>query len=151
MWNDFKTFVMKGNVVDLAVGVIIGGAFGGIVKSLVDDVIMPPVGLLMGGADFSNLFLVLKAGKEAAVSVAQAKTVGAVTLNYGIFINTTVNFLILAAAIFMMVKVISRLQVKKPAVVPASAIKDCKFCYSPIHLLASRCPHCTSEVPVVAI
>ncbi len=152
MLAEFKAFALKGNVVDLAVGVIIGGAFGGIVKSLVDDVIMPPIGLVLGQVDFSNLFLVLKPGKAAAVTLAQAKAAGAVTLNYGQFINSGVNFLIVAWAVFFLVRALTRLQMKDalaPVVAPPAPTKDCKFCLSKINPAASRCPNCTSEVPVV--
>ena len=126
MWNDFKAFIMRGNVVDLAVGVIIGAAFGAIVKSLVDDVIMPPIGLATGGIDFSNKFAVLKEGAKAAgpyASLADAKAAGAVTVNYGLFINNIVTFLIIAACVFMIVRAINKLYPPTPAV-PAGPTKD---------------------------
>jgi large conductance mechanosensitive channel len=147
--KEFKEFAMKGNVIDLAVGVVIGGAFGSIVKSLVDDVIMPPIGLLIGNVDFSNLFFVLKEGsKQAApyVSVAAAKQAGAVTLNIGLFINAMVSFTIVAFAIFMLVKAINRLKREEPAAAPAPATKECPFCASSIPEKASRCPQCTSQL-----
>ncbi|HYD53251.1 MAG TPA: large-conductance mechanosensitive channel protein MscL [Gemmatimonadaceae bacterium] len=147
MWNDFKAFVMRGNVMDLAVGVIIGAAFGGVVKSLVDDVIMPPIGLATGGVDFSNLFVVLKDGAKAAgpyTTVAAAKEAGAVTLNYGAFVNTLITFLIVALAIFMIVKLVNRLY-RQPAP-PTPDTKPCPYCTMSVSLSASRCPHCTSQL-----
>jgi large conductance mechanosensitive channel len=150
MFKDFKEFVMRGNVVDMAVGIVIGVAFGAVVKSLVNDVIMPPIGLLLGNVDFSNLFITLKAGKVAGpyLTPASAKSAGAVTLNYGMFINTIVSFVILAFAVFILVRAINRLrqEMEKP---PAPAIPDtrpCPYCLSEIPLKASRCPHCTSEL-----
>jgi large conductance mechanosensitive channel len=145
MFKEFKEFAMKGNVVDMAVGIIIGAAFGLIVKSLVDDVIMPPIGVLLGGVDFSSLFWVLKAGKFPGPfpTVAAAKQAGAVTLNIGLFINTIINFLIVAAAIFMVVRTMNRLKKEEPA---APDKKECPFCFSAIPLPATRCPHCTSEL-----
>ncbi|AXT45641.1 MULTISPECIES: large conductance mechanosensitive channel protein MscL [Chromobacterium] len=148
--KEFKEFAMKGNVIDLAVGVVIGGAFGAIVKSLVDDVIMPPIGLLVGNVDFSNMFFVLKEGSKQLgpyVSVAAAKQAGAVTLNIGLFINAMVSFTIVAFAIFMLVKAINRLKREEPAAAaPAPATKECPFCASNIPEKASRCPQCTSQL-----
>jgi large conductance mechanosensitive channel len=147
MWKDFRAFVMRGNVVDLAVAVVIGGAFGAIVKSLVDDVIMPPIGLLMGRLDFSNLFIVLKDGTKAAppyTTVAQAHDAGAVTLNYGAFINNVIAFLIVAAAVFMIVRVMNRVYAK-PAP-PTANTKPCRECTLSIPLEATRCPNCTAVV-----
>jgi len=123
MLKEFKTFAMRGNVVDMAVGIIIGAAFGGIVKSLVDDVIMPPIGLLLGNVDFSNLFFVLKEGTVAApyASVAVAKAAGAVTLNYGLFVNAIVSFIIVAFAVFLLIRTLNRLQAEEaPAAAPAT-------------------------------
>jgi len=123
MFKEFKTFAMRGNVVDMAVGIIIGAAFGSIVKSLVDDVIMPPIGLLLGNVDFSNLFFVLKEGTVAApyASVAAAKTAGAVTLNYGLFVNSIVSFTIVAFAVFLLIRTLNRLQAEEaPAAAPAT-------------------------------
>ena len=150
MFKEFKEFAMKGNVMDMAVGIIIGAAFGLIVKSFVDDVIMPPIGMLLGNIDFANLFFVLKEGKVAGpyASVAAAKQAGAVTLNYGLFINTLINFLIVAAAIFMMVRSMNKLKKEKPA--PDPTTKECPYCFSSIALQASRCPHCTSELSKAA-
>jgi large conductance mechanosensitive channel len=150
MFKEFKEFAMKGNVMDMAVGIIIGAAFGLIIKSLVDDVIMPPIGVLLGNIDFANLFVVLKEGKVAGpyASVAAAKQAGAITLNFGLFINTIINFLIVAAAIFMMVRTMNKLKKEKPA--PDPTTKECPYCFSTIPLQASRCPHCTSELAKAA-
>lgn len=147
MLKDFRDFAVRGNVVDMAVGIIIGAAFGTIVKSLVDDIIMPPIGLLLGNVDFANLFFVLKEGAAAAAPYASldaAKKAGAVTLNYGMFINTLVSFVIVAFAVFVLIRNINRLRAVEPA--PAPATKDCPYCCSAIPLAASRCPHCTSQL-----
>lgn len=150
MMKEFKEFAVKGNVVDMAVGIIIGAAFGTIVKSLVADVIMPPIGLLLGNVDFSNLFLVLKDGAEGAAvfaTLADAQAAGAVTLNYGMFINTVISFLIVAFAIFILVKNINRLKRKEePAPVVAPTTKECPKCFSTINIKATRCPHCTTDL-----
>jgi large conductance mechanosensitive channel len=145
MLKEFKAFAMRGNVLDLAVGFILGGAFGTIVKSLVDDVIMPPIGLAMGHVDFKNLFVVLKDGKTPApyASLADAQTAGAVTVNYGQFINSIITFLIIAFAVFLLVRAANRLQ---PADVEAPSTKDCQFCRRPIPIGAVRCPECTSQL-----
>ncbi len=147
MLKEFKAFAMRGNVVDMAVGIIIGAAFGAIVKSLVDDVIMPPIGMLMGNVDFSNVYVVLKEGAIAAApyaSLADAKKAGAVTIIYGVFVNSVISFLIVAFAVFMLIRNINRLkQDEAPAPVTT---KDCPFCASSIPLKATRCPHCTSEL-----
>jgi large conductance mechanosensitive channel len=147
MVKDFKAFIMRGNVVDLAVGVIIGAAFGAIVKSLVDDLIMPPVGLATGGLDFSNMFVVLKDGATVAApyaSLADAKAAGAVTLNYGIFISQAVTFVIIAFCVFLIVRAVNRMQ--GPAPVAAVATKACTFCATDIPIPATRCPNCTSQL-----
>ncbi len=145
MLQEFKKFVMRGNVLDMAVGIIIGAAFGKIVSSLVEDVIMPPIGLLLGKVDFSNLFINLSGGDFT--SVAAAKAAGAATLNYGIFLNTVLNFLIVGAAVFILVKAVSRLQ-EKPAPAPAvPTTKECPYCFSVVPIKAVRCPHCTSDLP----
>jgi large conductance mechanosensitive channel len=146
MFKDFKEFAMRGNVVDMAVGIIIGAAFGTVVKSLVADVIMPPIGLLLGNVDFSNLFITLKAGKVAGpyASLAAARAVGAVTLNYGAFINTIISFLIVAYAVFLLVRAINRMH-RAPEALPPTT-KECPHCLSVIPIGATRCPHCTSEL-----
>jgi len=145
MLKEFKQFAMRGNVVDMAVGIIIGGAFGTIVKSLVSDVIMPPIGLLLGGVDFSDLFITLKEGATAGpyATLAAAQSAGAVTLGYGLFINSVVSFLIVAFAVFLLINAINKLQKAQPAAVTT---KDCPFCFSSISLKATRCPNCTSEL-----
>ncbi len=143
MLKEFKEFVMRGNVLDLAIGVIIGGAFGKIVSSLVNDVIMPPIGLLLGKVDFSNLFINLSGTQYDTLAAAQAA--GAPTLNYGVFLNTIIEFLIIALVIFLMVRQINKLF--KPKVVPAEpTTKICPFCQTEIPIKAVRCPHCTSEL-----
>jgi large conductance mechanosensitive channel len=145
MIKDFRTFILRGNVIDLAVGVIIGAAFGAIVKSFVEDVIMPPIGLATGGIDFANKFIVLKEGAKAAApyaSLVEAKAAGAVTMNYGLFINQTVSFLIIAICIFALIKMVARLQ--SPA--PPPPTKACPFCVMQIPLPATRCPQCTSQL-----
>ncbi len=146
MFKEFREFALKGNAVDLAIGVIIGAAFGGIVKSLVDDVIMPPVGRLLGGVDFSNLFLVF--GPGAYPSLKAAKDAGAATLNYGVFLNTVINFLIIAFVLFAVVKGMNKLRREAPAPPPVPTTKDCPYCASGIPIKATRCPHCTSELRV---
>jgi large conductance mechanosensitive channel len=148
MMNEFKEFAVKGNVMDMAIGIIVGAAFGTIVKSLVADVIMPPIGLLLGNVDFSNLFIVLKDAAQAGpyATVAAANEAGAVTLNYGVFINTIISFLIVAFAVFIVVRNINSLKRKEEAPAPAPTTKDCPFCFSSIPIKATRCPNCTSEL-----
>jgi large conductance mechanosensitive channel len=149
MLKEFKEFAMRGNVVDMAVGIIIGAAFGTIVKSLVADVIMPPIGLLLGNVDFSNLFVILKSGAEVAgpyASLADAQAAGAVTLNYGTFINTVISFIIVAFAVFMLIRSINRLKRKEEAPPPEPTTKECPHCFSTISIKATRCPMCTSEL-----
>jgi len=146
MLKEFKAFAMRGNVIDLAVGIIIGGAFGTIVKSLVDDVIMPPIGLTLGNVDFSNLFVLLKEGAKAPppyTTLAEAKAAGAVTVNYGLFVNSIISFVIVALAVFFLVRMANRMMPK-----PAAAVttRDCPYCKMPIPLGATRCPQCTSEL-----
>lgn len=151
MFDEFKKFAMRGNVVDMAVGIVIGAAFGTIVKSFVDDVLMPPVGLLLGNVDFSDLFITLKDGSKAAgpyVSLAAAKAAGAVTLNIGLFINSVISFLIVAFAVFLVVKGMNKLQREEAP--PPPDTKECPFCYTSIPIQASRCPHCTSELTPAA-
>lgn len=146
MFKEFRDFIMRGNVLDLAVAFIMGGAFGTIVKSLVDDVIMPPIGLALGDVDFSNLFVLLKEGAKAGppyATLAEAKAAGAVTLNYGLFVNSIISFLIVALAVFFIVRMANRLMPKHTAPVTT---KDCPYCKMPIPLGAVRCPECTSEL-----
>jgi len=147
MLKDFKAFIMRGNVLDLAIAVVIGAAFGGVVKSLVDDIIMPPIGLALGKVDFSNLYVLLRDGPKTAApyaSLAEAKAAGAVTLSYGVFLNSVIGFLIVGAAVFAIVRVATRV-VGKP-VPDAPHTKNCPFCVSSIPLGATRCPHCTSQL-----
>ncbi len=143
MIEEFKKFILRGNVMDLAIGVIIGGAFGTIVSSLVNDVIMPPLGLLLGKVNFSHLFINL--GSQKFATLAEAQAAGAPTINYGIFINSLINFLILAIVIFVIVRAINRLSAKKAEEVPADT-RECPYCLTHISKKASRCPSCTSEV-----
>jgi large conductance mechanosensitive channel len=146
MFKEFKEFVMRGNAVDMAVGLIIGAAFGAIVGSLVADVLMPPIGLLLGKVDFANLFIVLKSGAVPGpyASVAAAKQAGAVTLNYGVFINTIISFLIIALAVFLVIRQINRLRRKPEAAAPTT--KECPYCFSAVAIKATRCPFCTSTL-----
>jgi large conductance mechanosensitive channel len=149
--NDFKAFVLRGSVVDLAIGIVVGVAFGAIVSSLVNDVLMPPIGLALGKLDFSNMVAVLKEGITPGpyASLAAAKAAGAVTINYGFFINTVVNFLIVAAVVFFfVVRPVNRMMApKKAAAAPAApTTRECPYCYSSIPLKATRCPNCTSEL-----
>jgi large conductance mechanosensitive channel len=151
MLKDFKAFIMRGSVVDLAVGIVIGVAFAAIVNSLVKDVIMPPIGLALGNVDFANLFAVLKEGTVAGpyASLAAAQEVGAVTINYGVFINTVITFIILAAVIFfLVVRPIARMQARQKAEeeAPPPDTRECPFCYTNIPIKATRCPNCTSEL-----
>ncbi|HTP82253.1 MAG TPA: large conductance mechanosensitive channel protein MscL [Alphaproteobacteria bacterium] len=143
MLKEFRDFAMRGNVVDLAVGVIIGAAFGKIVSSLVNDIIMPPIGIVLGSVDFSNLFINLS-GKHYD-SLAEAKAAGAATVNYGVFINNCLDFLIVAFAVFLLIKQVNRLT-KKPAPAAAPTTKECPYCISTIPIQATRCPSCTSEL-----
>jgi large conductance mechanosensitive channel len=142
MLKDFKEFAVRGNVMDLAVGVIIGAAFGKIVTSLVNDVIMPPIGALTGSVDFSNKFVVLSGG--AFNTLKEAKDAGAATINYGIFINEVINFLIIAFVIFLMVRWINKLKSEPPPALPTT--KECPFCIGAVPLKATRCPNCTSQL-----
>ena len=144
MLQEFKKFVLRGNVLDLAVAVIIGGAFGKIVASLVEDVVMPPIGLLLGKVDFANLFITLSG--EQFDTLAKAKEAGAVTINYGLFLNTIINFLIIGLVIFLVVKAANSLQQIAPKEAPAVTTKNCPHCDSVISLKARRCPHCTSTL-----
>ncbi len=143
MWKEFREFAARGNVLDLAVGVIIGAAFGRIVTSLVSDVIMPPIGMVIGGLDFSNLFIALNGAKYPSLAAAQAA--GAATVNYGKFANTVLEFAVVAFVIFMLVRQMNRLKTPAPAA-PKDDARDCPFCLSRIPGKATRCPHCTSEL-----
>lgn len=149
MFKEFKEFAMRGNVIDMAIGIIIGGAFGPIVGSMVNDILMPPLGLALGKVDFSNLFILIKEGSKAAapyVSLADAKAAGAVTVNYGLFINSVVSFVIVAFCVFLLVRTMNRLRREEAAPPAEPTTRDCPFCYSAIAIKATRCPHCTSEV-----
>lgn len=149
MFKEFKEFAMRGNVVDMAVGIVIGAAFGAIVKSLVSDVLMPPLGLLIGGVDFSQLFIVIEEGTKAAgpyATIAAAEEAGAVLIKYGVFINTVISFIIVAFAIFLLVKGINTLRREEEAPPAEPTTKDCEFCLSSIPIKASRCPNCTSQL-----
>jgi len=147
MLKEFKEFAVRGNVIDMAVGIVLGVSFGGIVNSLVNDVLMPPIGLVLGHVDFYNLFLNLTS--RHFDSVAAAKAAGAATLNYGVFLNTIINFVIVAFAMFLLVRQINRLRPPAPAPAPAPAVKTCAYCATEIPSAAIRCPHCTSEVKAV--
>ncbi len=146
MFKEFKEFAMKGNVFDMAVGIIIGAAFGKIVTSFVSDILMPPLGLLLGKMDFGSLFINLS-GKHYA-TIAEAKAANAATLNYGIFINTIIDFLIVSFAVFLLIKQVNRLKRQPPAAAPAT--KECPYCASTIPIPASRCPHCTSQLAAIS-
>ena len=150
MFKEFRDFAMKGNVVDMAIGIIIGVAFGAIVQSLVADIIMPPLGLVLGQVDFSNLFVILKEGSAPGphFSIAAAQQAGAVTLNYGMFVNAIIRFIIVAFAMFMIVKSMNTLKKKQEAAPAAPSTKACPYCISTVPLKATRCPHCTSELTV---
>ena len=144
MLKEFKDFIMRGNVLDLAVAVIIGTAFGKVIGSLVTDILMPPLGLILGKVDFNNLYINMSGTPYA--SLAEAQAAGAPTLNYGVFINTIINFVIVAAAIFLIVRLANRLQRLRPAEKPAPTTKECPYCISSIPVKATRCPNCTSEI-----
>jgi large conductance mechanosensitive channel len=145
MWKEFRKFIARGNVIDLAIGVIIGGAFGKIVTSLVNDVVMPPIGLILGKVDFSNLFIDLSGTGYATLAAAQEA--GAPTINYGAFINAVINFLIVAFVIFLVVRQINKLQ-KKEEAKPEPTTKDCPHCFTKIPIKATRCPNCTSQLEI---
>ncbi len=147
MLKEFREFAMRGNVVDMAVGIIIGGAFGTIVKSLVDDMLMPPIGLALGGVDFSNFFLVLKDGNPAGpyAALAAAKDAGAVAVRYGLFVNSVISFTIVAFALFMVIRGMNKLR-KAEAAPPPPPTKECKFCCGTVPVKATRCPSCTSQL-----
>jgi large conductance mechanosensitive channel len=144
MFKEFKEFAMRGNVVDMAVGIIIGGAFGKIVSSLVKDVIMPPIGKMMGGVDFTNLFVTL--GGQEFATLAEAQEAGAATINYGVFINTVLDFIIVAFAIFMVIRAMNKLKRKEEAPPAEPTTKECPQCLSTIPIKAVRCAHCTAQL-----
>ena len=149
MFKEFREFAMRGNVVDMAVGIIIGASFGAIVSSLVADVIMPPIGLILGNVEFTNLFVTLKEGAKAAgpyASLADAKAAGAVTVNVGVFVNTVISFLIVAFAMFLVVRGMNRMKKEPPAPAAAPTTKECPFCCTAIPVNAKRCPNCTSQL-----
>lgn len=151
MLKEFKEFAIRGNMVDMAVGIIIGGAFGALVNSLVNDMLMPPLGLLLKGVDFTNLFLVLREGTHPGpyTALADAKSAGAVTINFGLFVNAVIGFLIMAFAVFLLVRAINRLRAsaEKPAAPSVAApVKECPFCCTAIPVKANRCPNCTSQL-----
>jgi large conductance mechanosensitive channel len=144
MWKEFKEFALRGNVLDMAVGIIIGAAFGKIVSSFVNDVLMPPVGLLLGKADFSNLFITLSS--QSFATLEDAKKAGAVTIKYGLFFNTIIDFILVALAVFLMIRQINRMK-RQPEPAPAvPTTKECPYCFSVIPIKATRCPNCTSEL-----
>jgi len=148
MFKEFREFAMRGNVVDMAVGIVIGAAFGTIVKSFVSDILMPPIGLLLGNVDFSNLFIVLKGGSNAGpfMTIADAQAAGAVTLNYGLFANTVISFFIIAIAVFMVIKALNKMQRQEEAPAGEPTTKECPYCLTTIAIKATRCPNCTSEL-----
>ena len=148
MFKEFREFVMRGNVIDMAVGIVIGAAFGTIVQSLVKDVIMPPIGLLLGNIDFSNIFTVLKQGDVVGpyATLAEAQQAGAVTMNWGVFIMTIISFVIIAFAIFVLIKQVNRLKREEEAPPAEPTTKQCPFCFSEIAIKARRCPFCTSQL-----
>ncbi len=150
MLKEFKDFALRGNVMDMAVGIIIGAAFGSIVNSLVKDILMPPLGWLLGGVDFENFYITIASGSPAGpyLSLADAQAAGAVTVNYGLFINAIISFLIIALAMFLLIRAVNRLQQGKPGEeqAPEPATKECPFCLSSIPQGATRCPHCTSQL-----
>jgi len=151
MLKEFKEFAMRGNVIDIAVGIIIGAAFGTIVKSLVSDIIMPPIGLLLGNVDFTNLFSVLKEGVKVAgpyALLADAQAAGAVTINYGVFVNTIISFIIVVFAIFIVIRGMNRLKKKEEILPVEPTTKNCPYCLTSISIKATRCPNCTSKLPV---
>jgi len=144
MLKEFKEFIMRGNVLDMAIGIIIGGAFGKIITSLVNDILMPPIGVLLGNVDFANLFVNLS-GKPYA-SLADAKAAGAATINYGLFVNTIIDFVIVAFVIFLLVRAVNRMRRQQEAPPAVPTTKECSYCLSSIPIKATRCPNCTSQL-----
>ncbi|MHB1414563.1 MAG: large conductance mechanosensitive channel protein MscL [Chloroflexota bacterium] len=148
MLKEFREFALRGSVLDLAIGIIIGAAFGKIVTSFVNDILMPPIGLLLGRVDFANMYINLSGGTYA--SLAAAKEAGAATINYGLFLNTVIDFVLVAFVVFLLVREINRMRRAQEKPAPAPATKECPFCLSAVPVKATRCPHCTSELVVVA-
>jgi large conductance mechanosensitive channel len=148
MWKEFREFILRGNVVDMAVGIIIGAAFGTIVTSLVNDILMPPIGLLLGGVDFANFFIMLGEGSPAGpyASLADAQAAGAVTINYGVFINAVISFLIVAFVVFLLIRSINRMRREEEAPPAEPTTKECPHCLSTISIKATRCAYCTSQL-----
>ena len=148
MFKELKEFAMRGHVVDMAVGIIIGAAFGTIIKSLVNDIIMPPIGLLLGNVDFSNLFITLKEGATAGpyATLADAQAASAVTINFGVFINTVISFIIVAFCVFLLIRNINKLKKKEEEAPAEATTKECPYCFSTIAIKATRCSHCTAEL-----
>lgn len=146
MLKEFKEFVMRGNVLDMAIGIIIGTAFGKIITSMVNDIVMPPIGVLLGKVDFSNLFINLSEKQYA--TLAEAKTAGAATLNYGVFLNTVIDFIIVSFVIFLLIRQVNRMKRQSEAPLAKPTTKECLYCLSNILIKATRCPHCTSELKV---
>ena len=144
MWQEFKKFIMRGNVLDMAIGIIIGGAFGKIVTSFVNDILMPPIGALLGKVDFSNLFIDLSGQKYA--SLAAAQEAGAATINYGLFLNTVLDFIIVAFVIFLLIRQVNRMKREEPKAPAEPTTKPCPYCFTDIPIKATRCPHCTSQL-----
>jgi large conductance mechanosensitive channel len=158
MWQDFKKFLARGNVMDMAVGIVIGAAFTAIARSLVDDVLMPPLGLLLGNVDFSDLYILLRAGTETAppyTTLAEAREAGAVVIAYGLFVNAVIAFLLVAAAMFLLIRFVVRLQEQfvreSDEIKPKAETKECPYCFSIIDIKATRCSHCTSELPATEL
>jgi large conductance mechanosensitive channel len=148
MWKEFREFILRGNVVDMAVGIIIGAAFGTIVTSLVNNILMPPIGLLLGGVDFANLFILLKQGSPTGpyASLADAQAAGAVTISYGVFINAVISFLIVAFVVFLLIRSINRMRREEEAPPAEPTTKDCPYCLSTVPIKATRCAYCTSQL-----
>ena len=148
MLKEFKEFALRGNVIDMAVGIVIGVAFGAIVKSLIDNIIMPPIGLLLGGVDFANLYILLRTGSPPGpyASLADAQVAGAVTINYGLFINAVISFIIVALVVFLLIRYINRLKRQEEAPPAEPTTKECPYCQSTIPIKATRCAHCTSQL-----
>lgn len=147
MWKEFREFAMRGNVLDMAIGIIIGAAFGKIVSSFVSDVLMPPIGLLLGKVDFSNLFITLSG--QSFSTLEEAKKAGATTIKYGLFINTIIDFIIVSFVIFLMIRQINRFKRQSEPVPPVPVTKECPYCRSMIAIKATRCPHCTSQLDII--